>query len=99
MNISVEIIDGVEHRFAPNPFLQGEVWEKQYPPIKSDCKFLINKYTGEIVPNTEEFARRSDILQPYLGEMTDEGMVDVDAISGAASCIPEEGDHSELEML
>lgn len=73
--MSVEIIDGVEHVYAPNPKMQGEVWEKEYPTIKSSAKWLINKYTGELFPNTEEFARRSDILEPYMGEMPDDGQV------------------------
>lgn len=67
--MAVEIIDGVEHVYAPNPKMQGEVWSVEYPPIKTGSKWLINKYTGEIFPNTEEFARRSDILEPYLGEL------------------------------
>ena len=67
--MTVEVIDGVEHVYAPNPKMQGEEWAKEYPPIVTTSKWLINKYTGEIFPNTEEFAKRSDILEPYLGEI------------------------------
>lgn len=72
--MSVEIDEnGVEHIYAPNPKMQGEEWSKEYPLIKTSSKWLINKYTGEIFPNTEEFARRSDILEPYLGELPRDG--------------------------
>lgn len=72
--MAVETVDGVEHIYAPNPKLQGEHWEAEYPPIVTKSKWLVNKYTGEIFPNTEEFARRSDILEPYFGEMTRDGV-------------------------
>lgn len=55
--------------YAPNPILPHGEWEDTYPPIKTTSHWLINKFTGEILPNTEEFARRSDILEPYLGEL------------------------------
>ena len=58
-----------DYTYAPNPTLPQGTWEDNYPPIVSTSLWLINKYTGEIVPNTEAFARRSDILQPYLGEL------------------------------
>lgn len=61
--------NGVGHVYAPNPKMQGEDWSKEYPPIKTSSLWLINKFTGEIFPNTAEFARRSDILEPYLGEL------------------------------
>lgn len=73
--MAVEVVGGVEHIFAPNPKLQGDEWAKEYPPIKTTSKWLVSKYTGEIFPNTEEFARRSDILEPYLGELPVDGMV------------------------
>lgn len=57
------------YSFTPNPTLNAEHWEEQYPPIKTNSHWLVNKFTGEIFPNTPEFARRSDCLQPYLGEL------------------------------
>lgn len=66
--------DDVGHVFAPNPKMQGNNWEAEYPPIKTTAKWLVNKYTGEIFPNTEEFSRRSDILEPYLGELPRDGV-------------------------
>ena len=74
--MAVEVIDGVEHIYAPNPKLQGQHWEAEYPPIQTTSQWLINKYTGEILPNTPEFARRSDILEPYFGEL-DQTLPDV----------------------
>lgn len=71
--MAVDVINGVEHVYAPNPKMQGQEWEKEFPPIVTTAKWLINKFTGEIVPNTVEFARRSDILEPYLGELPKEG--------------------------
>ena len=65
------VMDGVEHKFADNPKLQGENWEAEFPPIVSDAPFLRCKFTGQIYPNTEEFAERSDILEPYYGEAVD----------------------------
>lgn len=56
--------------FTPNPTLNAETWQDQYPPITSSSQWLINKFTGEIYPNTPEFARRSDCLEPYLGELS-----------------------------
>lgn len=68
--MTVEVDEfGAQHIFAPNPKMQGEDWVKEYPPIETTSKWLVNKYTGEIFPNTAEFARRSDILEPYLGEL------------------------------
>lgn len=67
--MAVEIIDGMEHAYAPNPKMQGEDWASEYPPIVTTSQWLINKYTGQVFPNTPEFARRSDILEPYLGEI------------------------------
>lgn len=55
--------------YAPNPTLSQGTWEESYPPIKTKSPWLINKFTGEVFPNTEAFARRSDILEPYLGEL------------------------------
>lgn len=55
--------------YAPNPTLPDGTWEENYPPIKTNSQWLINKFTGEIFPNTEAFARRSDVLEPYLGEL------------------------------
>lgn len=72
--MAVEIIDDVEHKYAPNPKLQGEHWEAEYPPIQTPHRWLINKFTGELFPNTVEFARRSDILEPYEGEPTKEDL-------------------------
>lgn len=76
--MSVELDEnGVEHVYAPNPKMQGEDWVKEYPPIKTSSPWLVNKYTGEIFPNTAEFARRSDILEPYLGELPRDGAGEV----------------------
>lgn len=69
--MTVEIIDGVEHVYAPNPKLEGEKWSAEYPPIVTNSPWLISKYTGELFPNTPEFARRSDILEAYLGTPQD----------------------------
>lgn len=55
--------------FTPNPTLNADTWDEQYPPIKTSSPWLVNKFTGEIFPNTPEFARRSDCLEPYLGEL------------------------------
>lgn len=60
------------YSYAPNPILEQGKWEEKYPPIVTTSEWLINIYTGEIVPNTPEFARRSDILQPYYGELPQE---------------------------
>lgn len=59
--------------FTPNPTLNAETWEQEYPPIKTKSPWLVNKFTGEIFPNTPEFARRSDCLEPYLGELPRDG--------------------------
>lgn len=67
------VVNDVTHVFAPNPALSEEHWDAEYPPIKANTKWLVNKYTGEILPNTYEFARRSDILEPYYGELPDSG--------------------------
>lgn len=72
--MAVENVNGVEHVYAPNPKMQGENWVAEYPPVVTQSPWLVNKYTGEIVPNTPEFARRSDILEPYLGELPRDGM-------------------------
>lgn len=73
MNKSVVIVDGVEHRFTPNPTMNGEEWKLDYPPIQTSAKWLMNKYTGELFPNTKEFCYHSDCLVPYHGEMTEDG--------------------------
>lgn len=54
---------------APNPTLSAEHWHEQYPPIETKSEWLINKFTGEIFPNTPQLAERSDILEPYFGEI------------------------------
>ena len=69
----VEIIEGVEHRYAPNPTMHGEEWAREHPPIETTAAFLRNKYTGDIVPNFPEFAERSDVYEPYLGDPKDAG--------------------------
>lgn len=61
-------VGDVRHDFAPNPKLGGDDWAAEYPPIKSDAKLLINKFTKDIVPNTVEFAKRSDVYEPYFGD-------------------------------
>lgn len=62
---------------TPNPTLNAEFWEQQYPPIQTSSPWLVNKFTGEIFPNTPEFARRSDCLEPYLGELPRDGAGEV----------------------
>lgn len=62
---------------TPNPTLNAEHWELQYPPINTNSPWLVNKFTGEIFPNTPEFARRSDCLEPYLGELPRDGAGEV----------------------
>ena len=58
--------NGIEHEYAPNPRIQENgLWSETYPPIEFDGRFLKNKYTGELVPNNPDNARRSDILEPY----------------------------------
>lgn len=66
--MATEIIDGVEHTFAPNAVMRGSDWSAEYPPINANVKWLRNRYTGEIVPNFPEFAGRSDVFEPYLGD-------------------------------
>lgn len=61
--------NGIEHQFAPNPRLSGEDWKREFPPINTDAEYLRNKFTGDIVPNTPDFAQRSDILEPYFGDL------------------------------
>lgn len=90
--------DGVEHRFAPNPKLQGENWGEEYPPIKTNAKWLINKYTGEIVPNQEDFAKRSDILEPYLGELPADGVVS-ETERSVNNALSQPADDGELDDL
>lgn len=100
--MSVEVVDGVEHVFAPNPKMQGDDWAKEYPPIKTTAKWLVNKFTGEIFPNTEEFARRSDILEPYLGELPTDGMAGdttVAKVNEVLKAEPTEATDGELETL
>lgn len=63
--------------FTPNPTLNAETWQDQYPPIQSNSSWLVNKFTGEIFPNAPEFARRSDCLEPYLGELPRDGAGEV----------------------
>lgn len=64
----VEIIDGVEHIYAPNPTMHGEDWAREHPPVKTTSRWLRNKFTGEIVPNHPEFAERSDVYEAFLGD-------------------------------
>lgn len=63
--------------FTPNPTLNAETWEEQYPMLKTSSPWLVNKFTGEIFPNTPDFARRSDCLEPYLGELPRDGAGEV----------------------
>lgn len=58
--------NSIKHEFAPNPRIQENgLWSVTYPPIEADTPYLRNKFTGEIVPNIPDYARRSDILEPY----------------------------------
>lgn len=66
------VVDGIEHIYAPNPKMATDTWANDFPPIVTNARWLRNKYTGEILPNHEEFAVRSDILEPYYGENGDE---------------------------
>lgn len=62
-------VTGQTYTVAPNPHIQENgLWSESYPPITDDCLYLRNKYTGEIVPNTPDHARRSDILEPFYGD-------------------------------
>lgn len=63
------IYNGIEHPYAPNPRLSGDDWKREFPPIQTDAEYLRNKFTGDIVPNTPDFAQRSDILEPYYGDV------------------------------
>lgn len=65
------------YTFTPNPTLNAETWDDQYPRISTTSPWLVNKFTGEIFPNTPEFARRSDCLEPYLGELPRDGAGEV----------------------
>ena len=65
--MAVSIVGGVEHRHAPNPRMHTEDWNSEYPALNTDAPFLINKFTGDILPNTPEFRERSDVLEPYYG--------------------------------
>lgn len=65
--MAVSIVGGVEHRHAPNPRMHTEDWNSEYPPLNTDAPYLINKFTGDILPNTPEFRERSDVLEPYYG--------------------------------
>lgn len=67
--------------YPPNPKMQGEDWAKEYPPIQSKARWLINKFTGDIVPNHEEFAARSDIYEPFLGDPRNRSTHDVEAVA------------------
>lgn len=95
--------NGVEHIYAPNPKMQGEDWSKEYPPIKTNSMWLVNKYTGEIFPNTVEFARRSDILEPYLGELPRDGISEGATVAQVNAVLkpeaPSPQDNGELESL
>lgn len=83
--------------YTPNPTLNAKSWEDQYPPIKTNSKWLLNRFTGEIFPNTPEFARRSDCLEPYLGELPreDAGEV-VNAVNEALKSTQTTGELDEL---
>lgn len=65
--MAVITVGGLEHRHAPNPRMHTEDWSKEYPTLNTDAPYLINKYTGDILPNTPEFRERSDVLEPYYG--------------------------------
>lgn len=78
--------NGVSYTYAPNPKMYSDDWEKDYPPIQTNSRWLINKFTGEILPNTPEFARRSDILEVYLGELPEDGMA-VDSAVGKVNAV------------
>ena len=84
--------------FTPNPTLNAETWEEQYPPIKTSSPWLVNKFTGEIFPSTPEFARRSDCLEPYLGELPRDGAGEVVTIVNTVLKKANEQD-SELSEL
>lgn len=99
--LNVINIKGVEYAHAPNPKMYSEAWEKDYPPITAKTPWLRNKYTGDIVPNTPEFARRSDILEPFYGELPLEGDFDtvvtaVGAITNAETQPTPDGELGEL---
>lgn len=67
------ITEDDEHfTFTPNPTLNAPTWSDQYPPIVTNSPWLINKFTSEIVRTTPEFLKRSDCLEPYLGELPPE---------------------------
>lgn len=66
--MAVIYVDDVEHLFAANPKLESDDWAKENPTISSSYKFLRHKVTGEVFPNEPCFARRSDVLEPYIGD-------------------------------
>lgn len=72
--MTVSIVGGVEHRHAPNPRMHTEDWNSEYPPLNTDAPYLINKFTGDILPNTPEFRERSDVLEPYYGSVDGRSM-------------------------
>lgn len=84
--------------FTPNPTLNASTWHEQYPPIRTSSPWLVNKFTGEIFPNTPEFARRSDCLEPYLGELPKDSAGEV--VKGVNKVLQtsnsEDGELSEL---
>lgn len=92
-NTTTEYGENSNFSFTPNPTLNAETWQDQYPPIKSSSPWLVNKFTGEILPNTPELARRSDCLEPYLGELPQDGRIgvvnDVNVVLKSAKKTPE----------
>ena len=94
----IDTNDTDDFLFTPNPTLNAETWQQQYPPIQTSSHWLINKFTGEIFPNTPEFARRSDCLEPYLGELPQEsaGEVVTDVNNALKVANNSDGELSEL---
>lgn len=73
MAIKNELKDpkGGSHKYVPNPTLNAEVWSQEYPPIITGAKFLRSIHTGQIFPNTEALAKRSDTMEPWFGDPAD----------------------------
>lgn len=76
-NVVIDVQEEAEElNFAPNPNMVKQSWEAQYPPLEGSTGWLVNKYTGEVVPSTPTLEDRSDILEDYYGEFPISGYVD-----------------------
>lgn len=84
--MAVTQYNDMQQAYAPNPTIQeGQSFRQAYPPVKSDAPYLLNPHNGDVFPNTDEWAKQSDVLVPYYGSEGNETVTDrVNAVLRAA---------------